>query len=249
MLTLMIAAAMLPQGDAAALVGKMLARYDGAKTLTGTIRFTQTANNVSIVIDTAIQYEKPSKLFIRQERRSSEPRIFLVTSDGQHFSYDLPEDRVAAQGERLIEPVKQLGRDLDIRQIYAAASRSLGDRSAPLDIAIARTEDLRFIRNQWATVDFAPSQPDTGLRVVTGNWRLNATAPASGQYEMWITEEGELKRYQQSEIIQPETTVLDEKFRPRPLGLNAGPIQIVSIWDVNLQVDGKPDNALFKVVR
>lgn len=250
MLSVCLAAAMMTQGETAPeLIGKMLRYYDAAQTLTGTIRFVQSVGDVSVSIETTLQYEKPSKLFIRQDRRSSEPRTFLVTSDGKFFSYDLPENRLAAPGERLYEPVVQAGRSLGYRDIYAVASRSLGDRSAALDIAIARTEDLKFIRGQWATVEYAPEQPGSGMKVVTGDWRAYASAPVSGRYSMWITESGELKRYAQREVIQPEATVLDERFRERPAQLNVGPQQVNSVWEVDLKVNGEPDAKLFKVVK
>jgi hypothetical protein len=238
-----------PAEGAAELVGKMLRNYDSAQTLTGTIRFTQSVQNVSIVIDTNLQWAKPAKLFIRQDRRSSDPRTYFVTSDGKTFSYDLPEDRAGAPGERLFEPVSQPGRTLDYRDIYAAASRSLGDRSAPIDIAICRTEDLKFIRGQWATMEFAEKPGPDGVRVIVGDWRQYANAPASGSFEMWITDDGDLKKYVQRETFQPEASALDEKFRPHPVPLNVGPLQITSVWDVNLKVNGAPDPSLFKVIK
>jgi hypothetical protein len=250
MVAVCLAAAMLCQGETAPeLVGKMLRYYDAAQTLTGTIRFVQSVGEVSVGIDTSLQYEKPSKLYIRQDRRSSEPRTFLVTSDGKFFSYDLPEGRLAVPGERLYEPVEQNGRFLGYRDIYAIVSRSLGDRSAALDIAIARLDDLKFIRGQWATVEYAAEQPGNGVKVVTGDWRAYASAPVSGRYTMWIGENGELKRFAQREVIQPEATVLDERFRERPAQLNVGPQQVNSVWEVDLKVNGEPDQKLFKVVK
>lgn len=251
MLSLCVAVALLtPQESAAELVGRMLRHYDGGNSLTGTIRMVQSVQNISIGIDTYVQWEKPSKLFIRQDRKNSEARSFFVTSDGTLFSYDLPEERVGAPGERLVEQVTQAGKQLTYREIYAVASRSLADRSAPLDIAIARTDDLKYIRNQWATLEMLDREVPEGIKAVGGNWRLYANSPASGTYEMWIeSTTGNLKKYIHRETFQPNTTTLDEKFRSRKVDLNVGPITIVTVWDLDLKVGGSPDASLFKVIK
>lgn len=251
MLSLCVAVALLmPQESAADLVGRMLRHYDGGSSLTGTIRMVQSVQNVSIGIETYVQWEKPSKLFIRQDRKNSEARSFFVTSDGTNFSYDLPEERIGVPGERLIEQVTQAGRQLTYREIYAVASRSLADRSAPLDIAIARTDDLKYIRNQWASLETLDREVPDGIKAVGGSWRLYAGTPASGTYEMWIEEStGSLKRYIHRETFQPDATTLDGKFKTKKLNLNVGPITITTVWDVDLKVGGMPDSALFKVIK
>lgn len=216
-----------------ATLSKMIARYYNAEALSGTIAFTQAAGQTSIGIETFVAFSRPSRLLIRQKRTGSEPSTWLAVSDGVNFSYDVPRDFEARPGERLRETVKQGDQSLDIRQIYAAVSRSLGDRSAPLDIVIGRLEDLRYLREQWASVRFV-DKPDlpSGVRIVGGDWRAYGATPVSGTYEFWIKGE-ELIRYVQLETIQPRPEV--------------APIRVVSRWDVSLKVGGPVEDAWFKL--
>ncbi len=242
MLTLLIAATMLqaePQKDVpapespAALVSRMIGRYSKANSLVGTIRFTQQLASASIGIDTELQVEKPSKLYIRQVRRSSDPRQWLVTSNGNMFSYNAPFER-SRPGERLVEPVSQGGAKQDVRQIYSAVTASIGDRSMPLDVLIGRVEDLKYRRFQWATMAYLEG-PGNKIRVVGGSWREYGDAVPTGTYEMWISEAGDLVKVIQKETISPD---------PR-----SGPQTIISTWDVAVKVNAPLNQALFTLAR
>lgn len=221
-----------PEPTAAQLVSKMLARYAAAETLQGTIRLTQTAQGASLQIETQVQYRRSQKqLYIRQVRSGTSQRTWLVVCDGRIFAYDTPVDFDDKPGKRLYERV-EVGPslNLDFGGIYAATSGSLGDRSAPLDLAIGRLEDLKFRRAQWATLAFGPDGPN-GVRVVRGDWREYGNAPPSGQYEMWITAAGDLVRYVQSESV----TVPEARQT----------VSISSTWTVALDVGAKVDPSVF----
>jgi hypothetical protein len=212
----------------------MLARYSAAKTVDGTIVLRQTAGSVSVGVETTLRYERPARLSLRQVRRSAEPRTWWVTSDGKTFSYDAPPETAPRPGQRLIERVLP---GMTIGDLYAAASRSLGDRSAPLDIAIGRPEHLRFLTRQWATMAFAADRKlgEDRVRVIAGRWREYGDAAVTGTFEMWVEPDGTLRRYVLRETIAPD---------PR-----LGPQQVTSTWDVNLRIGVSIDPDAFKVIR
>ncbi|MCB8933468.1 MAG: hypothetical protein M9921_00830 [Fimbriimonadaceae bacterium] len=239
LLTVSVGAQESAKVSASGLVSRMLGRYSAASSMTGTIRFTQSAQRNSVTIETTLQYEKPSKLYIRQQLRSSEPMTWLVVSDGTQFSYNTPENLPgAANLPRLVEQVKQNDVTLDTRGIYKAAASSIGDRSAPLDIVIGDPDDLKGLTFQWATLEYRGQVlvGDERLDLIAGRWRPYGTAPAHGTYEMYLTPSGELRRYVVVETVGagPENPTV---------------IEVRSVWDVNLKIDGKVDPALFKVVR
>jgi hypothetical protein len=240
--TLLLSAPQGQQPSAAELVGKTFAHYNSAQSATGKIRMTQTMMNHSVVIDTELQFERPSKLYIKQVQSSKAgSKTWLVTSDGKNFSYDPPAVVITRTTTRLMEAIEQNGRTLDYRDVYRAAVDSLGDRSAPLDVVIGRREDLDFFRNQLATVKYAGKERvgDTDVHVVTGDWREYGRAPVSGTYQMLITDAGELKRYARKETLAVNVGG----------GQSLPPQDVLTIWDVDVKVNGKPDAALFKVIR
>lgn len=237
MIGLTVAAVLLgsisPQENAAESVSKMLAGYANAKTISGNIKMTQSLGSVSVQIDTYLQLERPGKLYLRQERKSlNDPRTWIVSADGTYFSYAVPAER-ADTAQRLIEAY---GPGQDLKDAYNASARSMGDRDAPLAIAISRQKDLEFVRNQWVTVGTIDPKPEgsDGLLVVGGKWREYKSMPSSGTFEMWLTPDGELKKYIRRETIAAE-------------GL--APQSVITRWDVDLAINGKVDPNLFQLVR
>lgn len=225
--------------SASALVSRMLAHYSSAQSLTGTIRFTQSAQNTSVGIETVLQVERPSRLYIRQVLRSNEPAAWLVVSDGKQFSYNTPNNLPGSENlPRLVEQVSQNGTTLDSRAIYKAGATSIGDRSAPLDIAIGHPDDLKSLTFQWATLEYRGRRKlgDEEVDVIGGRWRPYGEAPASGQFEMYILPTGELRRYAILESVSPQ-------------GANGTVFEVRSVWDVRITANGKPDPALFRVIR
>lgn len=230
--------------DAKTLVEKMLARYHAAKTLTGTIKLTVSTKEGSAALDTTLQYERPNKLYIFQRKRVANPdpespSQWLVTSDGTMFSYNVPNDRFhAAPTLRLVEPVnnQRVKLEHDLASIYSAASKSIGDRSMPLDVAVAGKEDLLYRAGQWASRQLQGTKEIAGKTayLVGGNFRPYNGAEVIGKYQMAITADGELLNYIEEQYIGVEG-------RPDP-------VRIVSTWEVQLQIDGQVNQALFKVV-
>jgi len=245
-LTLSLAAPHQEAPTAKQLVEKMLVRYNSATTVAGTIHLTVAAGNNSASMDTALQFERPAKLYISQHKNVAnpdpdQPNRWLVTSDGKSFSYDAPFDENSllhtAAGTRLKEDIynKRNGITSDIGSIYLAAGKSLGDRSMPLDIAISRLDDLKFRRNQWVPPYNVISQKEIRGKtayIVQGDYRDYAGVQPTGIFQMAITADGDLLQYVQKQKLQ----------------IDGHAIELTSQWDVDLKVNGPVDATLFKVV-
>jgi hypothetical protein len=240
---------------ASQLVSKMLAYYTDAQSLTGTILYTATDGQGKVQLQTTLQFERPSKLYIRQSKPGGGQQ-WLVTSDGKYFSYDAPGHLLGVrQGSglvtgvegsrttRLVEKVQQIDGVLDVGRIYAvAAYASLGDRSVPLDVAIGRKEDLKHDVLMWMTVESGGKVQVNGVdaNLVKGGWRPYGDMKAAngqppGLYEMIITDDGKLLRYQVEQWIAAD--------RGTP------PFKLRETWDVDLTVNGKANSSLFKLVK
>ncbi len=227
---------------AASIIGRMFQRYADAKTLSGTIRFTQAANGMTLVIETDIQHEKPSKLYLRQTRKEGpDARAWLVTSDGVRFTYDKPEGtRFTIPGKtvRLMEAVAPEGEPpLLVSSIYGAAGGSIADKSPILNVVLGGNEHLRFVLGQWAGLKYQGKTQVRGIvaHLIKGQWRQNPAVAPTGEFEMYISEQGEFLRYGQRETVAP------------PPQVKVPPISIVSVWEADLKVDGPVNQALFKV--
>lgn len=234
-LTLLCLALQEPQLDAATVVSRMLTRYHQAVSVVGRIQLTQSFRNTRVVVRSVLQYEKPSKFYLLQNLEASEPKTSLVTSDGKFFSYNVPELPFVAGQRRLVEAVDQNGKLLDVRDIYQASVRSLVDRSAPLDIAVSRRDDLAFLRDQWMDLQVQKQEADF---VVSGKWREFAGQAVTGTLQMVISPEYDLKVYE-----------IRERRQFAYQGQRTEPDTLVSRWDVALKVDAPADPKLFTLVR
>jgi hypothetical protein len=225
----------------------MFNRYSQAQSLVGTVRSVVSASyggaTVQQVTATSLQFEKPSKLYLRQDLlpRSGHPaKTWLVTSDGVHFSYSIPNNMVKAGSDRLIEAVSQPERAqvMDVAHIYGVASQSLGDRCEALGIAVGWNEELRRITETWETLG-AP-EPAALDKVegywIRGSYRQNALSRSSGTYEMFITNEGELREYVIHELVGA------------PASASLAPTVVTTTWTVDFKLGAKPDPSLFRVV-
>lgn len=219
-----------PRESPSQLLTRMMARYHDAKTLGGTITTRVTWENNRLEVDTTLWFERPGKLYLKQATNLG-PR-YLVTADGQEFSYDKPlsgrlED--LEKGGRLLEA--QGGRTL--QEVYAIASLSIAERSTPLDLAIARLPDLRMLRDQWATVEDGGTADLEGeaCRRIVGDWTSNPEYGVLGRYEMLVGPEADLRRFR--------------VVGPNPEGKGA----VDRLHEVRLKVGAVPPEGQFKVVR
>lgn len=227
-----------PQAEApSALVSRMIAYYYDARTVAGSIVLTQRTDKNQIQIVTKLQFEKPNNFYLHQRLNAAYgQRDWLVTSDGNSFTYDPPR---GVEGTRLMESCWQNGVMFTHRNIYQAVVDSIGDRSCPLDLIIGRKEDLEFRRLQWATLDRLGETKigDLDVTVIGGKYRDYGRAPVSGTYEMHIDASGQLRRYVERETVAVKVNRQDVIQ------------QVESVWDVSIVKDGPVDQSLFKVVK
>lgn len=227
-----------PKPSAAQVVSQMIARYHKAESLSGTIQMRQKLGDKAVGIDTYIQFERPSKLFIHQKMVGGGDREWVVSSDGELFSYEVPDDQAfARKGSRLVENVVVSGIVLNVRDIYGAAIRSLGDRSTVLDLLIGRTPDLQMRRAQWVSLHYGDMVEFKGQKVhrIAGDWRLNDRVQDVGRFEMLISPEYDLKRM----VIQERLAASDA----------SNPVFITTEWDVNIRVGSPGNPSLYRLVR
>lgn len=227
------------------LISKMLAYYHDARTLTGTITMTQKVGDQAGSIVTTVQFETPSRLYVRQQKQIGDRREWMIVADGKHFAYDAPDLRTSTTSKRLVEAqviedvkangTREVVMRLGIREVYAAGAATLGDRSTPLDIAIGRTEDLRALRDQWATVSYKGTTEHSGktVHVIMGDWRPYGNALPIGQYRMLVNDSGELLQFARSE----------------PVAIGGKSESVLTTWEVKLEKNGAPDPRLFAKIQ
>lgn len=228
--------AQTPEPTAGQVLTKMLARYSGLKSFVGTIKSTLTADGESASLDTYIQFEKPSFVYVRQNI-PGQARTWGVISDGKHFSYNVPPELPSPSDEHLVEPVDQNGVIQTCQDIYFAASHSFKDRCCPLDIAFGRNDDLRYRRNQWVTDTLMGKENVRGQTayVVGGNWREYLSAMPSGTYRMWITADGDLLRYEEAGLVS----------LPDPKSGAMTVQQVTSTWECDFKPGAETDKSLY----
>ena len=227
---------------AVSLISTAFARYAKAQSIVGQIQLTQTAAGTTLVTKTQLQMEQPNKLYLLQVRGGKTPRQWLVTSDGKQFSFDRPDNVLGPK--RFVENVhvQDTLRNVNLtnQDIYLATLQSLGDvaNNIILDIAFARTEDLRNILDQWPTFRLHGKVKlgETMVYAIVGDYREGKSEPVTGAFELYINDKGDIVRY-----------VLKQTMKyPQ---VSPEPISVVSTWDSNLVLNGKPNPALFAVVK
>lgn len=225
-----------PSLSAGEIISEMMFRYSRAVTLTGTIVLTESFQDHSVSVRTDIQYLRPeAMLYIRQTQNLPRTRTFMVQSDGEVVLYSAPyapfEENPNPNRAPLIETLNNSSeRRVSLGEVYAIGTASLRDRSTPLDLAIGRDEDLRFLVNQWATVRLG--QPRNGNYIIFGDWRQYGDADVTGWYELEVTPRFDVVRFTKGEVF----------------GFGDGMSgEIVSNWVVNLDVGGAPDLERFRI--
>jgi len=227
---------------AAPLISKMFAKYAAAQTMVGTINLTVTTPYGSRECKTAFQYERPSKVYLIQVLKVTDPVTSIVSSDGKSFTYDYPGDIKHALGHRLQEPVKQPdGTEFPVGMILEQASSSISDNSAPLQIAFARTENLQFIAGQWATLKYRGKATVAGQEAnwISGDWRPYQSGRIDATFDLYISDDGDLLRF-----IKHENEAV-----PAQSGVQQPPISITSEWDCEFKPGATPDPKLFQIVK
>jgi len=221
--------------SASQIMSRVFSRYAAAQSAVGSIKMTQSAQNVSINIETELQFDRPSKLYLHQSRNGSRPGQWLVCSDGKEFSYDRPEGGFGKP--RYVELVTQGGVEQKIGDFYMAAEKSLGEMNAMLDIAISQPSRLRRLMAQWATLTYQGKVALNGVDVqkITGEYRDDPKLAPSGKFEIYVNDAGDFVRY-----------VVNERFMFP--SRSKEPIDITTVWDSNIKLGAKTEPALYRVI-
>ncbi len=234
--------------SAAELLGLVIERYHQARTITGTIVNTQTADGVRpITINTSFQFRRPAHLYIQQttpDARRLPPGRWVVTSDGDEFSYSRPFNPSEPDNPllRISEKVIVRGEILQVGDIVLAARNGLGDRQCPiLDLVCAKTEMLQYLRGTWKSITEGPEEVYKGqkCRVIEGQYAANPALLPTGTYKIFINSGFDVVRYEVTEkfgALDPETKRQME-------------IAYTLAWDANLTLNGPVQEKLFTVVK
>jgi hypothetical protein len=245
LLTLHAAPQEAPQDTAVQVVEKALAHYAGANTIVGTVAMKQTAKGITVKSETQLAFEKPSKILLRQVYNGFEPipnsadvkptviRKLLV-SDGKIFSFDLPDGVIGRA--RSTEKVTQKAYTQTIQDLYETERISLVDKNPMIDVAIGRSQDLRRLLDQWATMKLYGTVKinEQDVTALTGNFRETADSPVSGSFEAYFSKQYDLVRY----VLKQKFTVPNH---PDQI------VEVLSIWDSSLKVNAPVDASAFVV--
>jgi len=244
MITILVAAVTMQSpantapGSASELISRMLARYDGAQCVVGTIAMSQEAKGAVVTTETDLQYQRPNKIYLRQEEHSSQGRSFLLTSDGKTFSYDSPPD-YPGRHKRFEEFTYNQYKQLDLGEMYTATLNSIVDPNHLLNIAIGRKGDLERFAAQLSDYRLVASQKvgDEMIYEIIGKYALFPNSAPSADFDMYITSAGDFRKFSIRQLYGV------------PKHPEMAPIPVTTTWVSTLQINGKPNDSLFKVVK
>lgn len=227
------------------LLSTMIARYAGARSLSGKVNHRQTATSngktAEHTVSTEFALERPARLRIVQKSSKYTQKSFLITSDGTEFTSDVP-DLEAPPGLRLAQPAVDPSGTPTIGRLLAFSRDSLPDPGSPfLAIASAWVPDLKNLQGEWASLADGGVGEVNGAacRIVKGKWRRVVTQAPTGTFGMWITPEGDLLKYSTEEKIE----VRDEDKK------SLGTVTIYTEWVGSILVNPELPNDTFRVVR
>jgi len=177
-------------------VSKMMAKYHEAKTIKGEATTTVVVGGQQLVIKSTIQLERPTKLYLRQDVLN-QGMTFVVTSDGKEFSYQKPINTSSTDRNPKTRLIESVTAGLGLGDLYRAAGQSLAERSAVLDLLISDVRDLNMLRDQWVSLKLTGKEDLNGESVyrIVGKWRLNRASQTTANYGLFITPDGDLRKY------------------------------------------------------
>ena len=229
----------------AALLGKMFARYAEANALSGRVNYRQvgTANGQSaeLTVTTEFAILRPAQLRIVQSSSKHKQKKFVVTSDGNEFTYDVP-DLEAGPNLRLSQPAVDPAGAPNVGRLLAFSRASLPDSRSPfLAVACGAVWDLKNLQGQWASLQSGGPGDVNGVacHIVKGKWRQAASQSPTGTFAAWITPEGDLLKYSTEEKLDFN----DENKKP------LGTATILSEWTGTVTLNPVIADGTFKVVR
>ena len=229
----LVALSPMSQESPAALVSKMMGKYNKANSVSATINAVVQTPGGNVKVDTTLKYVRPSLFYLKQAETYKSTKNYFVISDGLRFTYPSPGQNRPDTSRYLVESlVDNQGKTMKVGDIYAAASSSIADRSTPLDLLVSRVEDLQAIRGQWATIASGGSVKFNGVaaNMIKGTWKQYGEAQRDwGSYEIFITDDGDLVGFRLTE----------------PFKIQGKDVKMVTTWTVNAQINVKIDNSTF----
>jgi hypothetical protein len=213
----------------AQILSEAMDHYYNAGNLSGTISTTLSEGKVVQHIQTQIQYSSPDRLYFDQTLASDPLARIRAIANGEHLVYPSPEDYDAKKNKRLylVEPIYQnSGGLMTVKTMYSIFSRSVVDRSIPLEIAIGRDKDLQVISQLLSNFS------DGGVRNYNGEdvsvvlcdvvHKVGSNFKMKGAF--FINEKRDIRYFKAYGILKDE--------RKRDVEFNAE-------WIVNLDVNNK----------
>ncbi len=227
----------------------MFAHYSELQTATGTIKLIVEAKaptgSASQTINTEIQYERPSKFFLRQIQSGKEQNPWVVSSDGSLFSYPMPSQIIYNKSKRLVENVGVN----TIAEIYGASVTSIGDRSAPLGIIVSWNKELRRIVSEWPVYELAGEQEWKGAKVwkIVGKYRQDPLGPVIGDFVLVVDKSGNMLEYKTTQAFATPTDEAHSDAK-HPSYDTKNLTYVTYTWMVDVAANGTVDSSLFKLV-
>ncbi len=239
--------------DPAKLIGQMFKRYADAKTVSGKIRMVQAAMSTNEEIDTTVAIERPDLILIEQRKAGDPKPHALLVSDGVRFEYTgaVGNSPPILMAETL-HPVPN--KQLHIPDMYPCVLGTLEDHSVPLDIAVARTGDLKIFTQHLHSFALKGLTSVLGRNAydIAGEWqetnhrdqRLPVDLP-SGTFELYISPEGDFVRLERRQRFKVSAAWLLKRHMA-PTSYPDG-IEVVSTWDADLAIDHPVDHRAFVI--
>ena len=221
-------------------LSKMFERYKEAQTISGSSEWRQEARGVSIGVRTRFQLQRPSRLYIEQVSNTYGAGKWLVTSDGQYFSYQGPKI-MNGQAQRFRETVIVNKNVLTVGDILHASRKGLGDPHNPfVELSCFFRTGIIVLKNSWYTVEAGRIVELNGqkARIIKGAFQPEPQLAPTGTYAIYVNDKYELLKYETRETLGI----------PTGKGNTTEQIEVLTSWQGTTELDGKIDPTLFKVV-
>jgi Flp pilus assembly protein TadG len=255
-MTLMLAALLLsqqnqqdppaqPLPNGGQLITGVMARYNGANSLSATINSEVKYNQTTITFRTNLQYDKPNLFFLQQTKSMTGPRdqksqnklsSAFIVSDGKQVGYDDPDEARRLRGARSFEKaVLPDGTPFQLQHLYMIAKSCLLQESIPLDFLIADRDTLGQLKNRFETCKTMEKIDFHGTEAYHVEGNLN-DFPVKGTYQLTVDAAGNLY---EMKVIAPVSGTLE--------GGQVVSGTIYMSYVINAEVNGENDKAKYKV--
>ena len=244
LLAALVSQGQTPPPSAASLISLMLKHYVEAKTVSGTVRFLQTAVGQTVEVDTQFALERPDLIYVHQVEAHTDHIPVDLVSDGVQFAYTAIPN--ALSPPKLIETVHPPGQpSLHIGDMYYCILPTLMDRPLPLDIAVGRQDHLRTIAIELASFSLKGPVTLRGIATqdIAGDWRDPMRNLITGTFHLYVTDKGDFVRLERHHVVAVDQTWLYKNHLP----LDAYPkgIEVTDTWDADLAVGQPVDRSIF----